>query len=133
MSHITTRKSAMKNQEAIKRACKRMPGAKYLGELGRNRREGRGIGVQLPGWRNPVVIKEDGTCSFDNYGGRWGSNETLDTFQQGYGVEAAKMQAEAEGHQFEEQKLPNGDIKCTVSLGGGTGYEGGGDASGWDV
>lgn len=131
MSHITTRKSAMKNQDAIKRACDRMPGAKFLGRLS-SRREGRGVGVQLPGWRNPVVIKEDGTCSYDNYGGRWGANETLDKFQQGYGVEAAKLQAEAEGHQFEEQQLPNGDIKCVISLGGGTEY-GEGDASGWDV
>lgn len=135
MSHITKRKSSMKNPEVIKKAAKRIKGAEYLG-IQQKGRGGAGIQVKLPGWSYPVTINTTtGECVFDNYGGRWGKEEHLDSLKQGYAVEAAKTQAEEQGHQFIEETLDNGSIKCTIPLGGG-GYEmegqtGGG--SGWGV
>lgn len=135
MSHITKRKSSMRNPEFIKRAAKRV-GAEYLG-LQSKGRGGAGFQVKLPGWHYPVTInKETGECVFDNYEGRWGDEKHLDALKQGYAVEATKAQAEELGHTFEEELLPNGDIKCVIPL-GGSGYEmagsGAGGGGGYDV
>lgn len=136
MSHITKRKSAMMNPDTLKKAVERTSGAKWIGRTGRARgaREG-GYQFKLQGWSQPVTVDTStGECIFDNYGGRWGSESELDKIKQGYAVEAAKAQATVEGHEFEEQQLSNGSIKCTISLGGSAGYEAGeGDGSGWDV
>ena len=134
MSHITKRASAMKNPEMIKKAAQRI-GAEYLG-LQQSGRAGAGYQVKLPGWRFPVTINtETGQCTFDNYNGRWGKDEILDSLKQGYSVEATKAKAEELGYAFEEEALENGDIKCTIPIGGG-GYEMAGapaGGSGWDV
>lgn len=133
MSHITKRKSSMKNPDCIRKAAKRV-GAEYLG-IQQKGRGGAGVQVKLPGWQYPVTIKTDtGECVFDNYSGRWGDEKDLDALKQGYAVEAAKAQAKAEGHAFEEETLANGDIKCVIPLGGGGGYESeGGGGGGYDV
>lgn len=136
MSHITRRKSAIKDVATLKKACERI-GAKYLGRVQKAR--GASMGghqVQLKDWQNPVTIDTNtGECVFDNYGGRWGKESELDSLKQGYAVEATKAQAEVEGHEFEEQRLSDGSIKCTIPLGGG-GYEtedGGASEGGYSV
>ena len=134
MSHITKRESKMTNPECIKKAAKRA-GGEYLGVKTDNR-AGTGIQVKLPGWQYPVTIKTaTGECVFDNYNGRWGDEKHLDALKQGYAVEAAKAQALEMGHEFQEEVLESGEIKCTIPLGGG-GYEiegQGGNTGGWDV
>jgi len=137
VSHITRRKSAIKSVDILKKACKRVPGAEYLGRVDKVRGLPHGgHQFKLKGWTHPVAIDiNTGELAFDNYAGRWGEEAELDKVRQGYGVEAAKAQAEVEGHEFEEEKLTDGSIKCTIGLGGDGGYgnEGGGDTSGWGV
>jgi len=136
VSHITRRKSAIKDEATLKKACARVPGAQFIGRVQRARGADKGgLQFKLKGWNNPVTVDTNtGECIFDNYGGRWGSEAELDKVKQGYAVEAAKAKAEAEGHECEELKLSDGSIKLTISI-GGTGYEaedeGGG--GGWDV
>lgn len=136
MSHITRRKSAIKSVDILKKACKRV-GAEYIGRVSQARgaKQG-GHQFKLKGWNYPVTVDVNtGECTFDNYGGRWGRESELDKVKQGYAVEAAKAQATAEGHEFEEQLLSDGSIKCTIPIGGGGEYdtEGGGGGGGWDV
>jgi len=133
VSHITKRKSSMKNEETIKKAVARIKGASYEG-LGSTRTYNngsiRGHLVQLPGWKYKLAIDPaTGECVFDNYNGSWGKDEHLDALKQGYAVEAAKAKAEEEGHEFIEEMQENGSIKCVIPLGGG-GYEMGGDGGG---
>jgi len=140
LSHMTRRKSAIKDAAALKKACDKIPGAQYMGVAkgkGGGMRNKHGHQVQLPGWRYPVTIDQTtGECSFDNYNGSWGKEKELDNLKQQYGVEAAKAKAEAEGAtEMEELKLDDGSIKLVIPIGGGDyaveGDGGGGD--GWDV
>lgn len=137
MSHITRRTSAIKSVDLLKKACKRVPGAEYIGRVDTARgAPNGGYQFKLKNWNSPVTVDiNTGECAFDNYGGRWGKETELDAVKQGYAVEAAKAQAEAEGHEFIEEKLSDGSIKCIIPIGGGGGYdnEGTGGTSGWDV
>ena len=83
-----------------------------------------GLGVELSHWKYPVVATSDesgqltGQLRFDNYEGRWGSQEVLDQFLQMYAVEKAKTEARKKGHSVFEKRLDNGSIKLTVNVGG---------------
>ena len=136
MSHITRRKSAIKNADTLKKACDRVAGAKYIGHVKKARGAPQGgHQFKLKGWEYPVTVDATGECIFDNYGGQWGNKAELDKITQGYAVEAANTLAIADGLEFVEEALSDGSIKCTIPLGGDGGYatEGGGDGSGWDV
>lgn len=37
-----------------------------------------GDGFLLPGWKYPIIVTPDGNLKYDNYGGNWGKQETLD-------------------------------------------------------
>lgn len=78
-----------------------------------------GLGIELPHWKYPVVANtETGELRFDNYEGRWGSQEFLDQFLQAYAAERVKTEARKKGHSVVEQRLGNGSIKLTVNVGG---------------
>ena len=36
-----------------------------------------GTGIQLENWQYPIVIGQNGSISYDNYGGKWGNIEQL--------------------------------------------------------
>jgi hypothetical protein len=75
--------------------------------------------VQLPDWRYPVVCQlETGQLQYDNYNGRWGKQQHLDSFLQIYAVEKARIEARRQGHSVVEQQLTDGSIKLTVNVGG---------------
>ena len=81
--------------------------------------EVNGLAVQLPDWRYPVVCETNsGQVKFDNYNGRWGDQQELDRFLQGYTVEKTKLEARRKGHSVTEQPLQNGSIKLTINVGG---------------
>ena len=86
--------------------------------------EETGLGIELPHWKYPVVATSDkagkltGQLRYDNYNGRWGSQEFLDQFLQIYAVEKAKIEARKKGHSIIVQRLDNGSIKLTVNVGG---------------
>ena len=61
---------------------------------------------------------ETGQLRYDNYNGRWGSQEFLDQFLQMYAVERTKIEARRKGHSVAEQRLDNRSIKLTVNVGG---------------
>ena len=123
MSHTVKRESAIHNLEALKRACDRIPGAKYHGKqtVQQYSKEIKGQHkVTLPGYNYPIAIDlESGTISADTYEGRWGNPDLQDQLSQGHGVECAKMEAEEKGYKYEELTLDDGSVKCTLTVGGG--------------
>lgn len=120
MSHIVSIKTEVCDEAAVQAACSRL----HLPRATRGTFElysstETGLGVELPHWKYPVVANtETGQLRFDNYGGRWGSQEFLDQFLQGYAIEKAKIEARKKGHSCVEQQLDNGSIKLTVQVGG---------------
>jgi hypothetical protein len=120
MSHIVTIETEVRDAAAARLACERLKlplpaeGTHQLfsGTV-------RGLGVQLPGWRYPVVCHLDtGRVEFDNYGGHWGDQKELDQFLQAYAVERAKLEARRKGYSVTEQSLPNGSIRVSILVGG---------------
>ncbi|MDA7918234.1 DUF1257 domain-containing protein [Mariniblastus sp.] len=105
---------------AVQAACKRLhlpPAKRGTCELYNSTETG--LGVELPKWRYPVVPNtETGQICFDNYGGRWGEQEYLDQLLQMYAVEKAKIESRRRGHSVTEQRLDDGSVKLTVSVGG---------------
>lgn len=102
MSHTMNVKVELHDREALEAACRK---------LGLKVEEGRfqlyssveeGIGVYLPGWKYPVVIKRDGTVAYDNYGGQWGSIKELSKLKAYYGLEKAKIEARKKGYSVHE-------------------------------
>lgn len=114
MSHIATVKTEIKNLGDLKAACKRLglPEPQH----GTHRLFGNsvtGYGVQLPGWRYPVVCTfENGETRYDNYRGLWGKIEELHKLQQAYAVSAAIRSAQEQGmYDFTETRLEDGSIQ----------------------
>ena len=125
MSHIVEIKTEVRDEAAVQSACSRLhlPRA-TRGTFQLYSSAETGLGIELPNWKHPVVAtsNEDGHLSgqlrFDNYEGRWGSQEFLDQFLQMYAVEKAKIEARKKGHSVTEQRLDNGSVKLTVNVGG---------------
>ena len=125
MSHIVEIKTEVRDEAAVQSACSRL----HLPRATRGAFElysstETGLGIELPHWKYPVVATSDeygqltGQLRYDNYNGRWGSQEFLDRFLQTYAVEKAKIEARKKGHSVVEQRLDNGSIKLTVNVGG---------------
>ncbi|WP_152054380.1 DUF1257 domain-containing protein [Tautonia marina] len=121
MSHIVTIKTEVRDAEAVKGACKRLDLDDPVHDTVRLfSGEATGLLVHLPGWTYPVVIDTaNGQINFDNYEGRWGSQEQLDAFIQAYAIERAKIEARKRGHRVHEQPLPDGSVKLTIQVVGG--------------
>ena len=125
MSHIVEIKTEVRDEAAVQSACSRLhlPRA-TRGTFQLYSSTESGLGIELPNWKYPVVAtsNKDGQLSgqlrFDNYEGRWGSQEFLDKFLQMYAVEKAKIEARKKGHSVTEQRLDNGSVKLTVNVGG---------------
>ena len=120
MSHIVEIKTEVRDEAAVQAACSRLhlPRA-TRGTFQLYSSEETGLGIELPHWKYPVVANMDtGQLRFDNYEGRWGAQEFLDQFLQAYATERVKIEARKKGHSVVEQRLDNGSIKLTVSVGG---------------
>ena len=120
MSHIVEIKTEVRDEAAVQSACSRLhlPSA-FAAHSNFTVRPKQGLGIELPHWKYPVVANtETGQLRYDNYNGRWGSQEFLDQFLQTYAVEKTKIEARRKGHSVVEQKLDNGSIKFTVNVGG---------------
>lgn len=120
MSHIVEIKTEVRDEVAVKAACSRL----HLPQPTRGTfqlylAEETGLGIELPKWKYPVIANTDtGELRFDNYEGRWGSQEYLDQLLQMYAVEKAKIEARKKGHTVTEQRLDSGSIKLTVNVAG---------------
>ena len=125
MSHIVEIKTEVRDEAAVQSACSRLhlPLA-TRGSFQLYSSAETGLGIELPNWKYPVVAtsNEDGHLSgqlrFDNYEGRWGSQELLDQFLQMYSIEKAKIEARKKSFSVTEQRLDNGSVKLTVNVGG---------------
>src|SRR5690606_24113529 len=80
MSHIVQIQTQVRDRAAVVAACGRLslPQPReetfqlFSGEI-------TGLGVELPGWRYPVVCDlTSGQLRYDNFGGRWGEPVQLD-------------------------------------------------------
>ena len=120
MSHIVEIKTEVRDEAAVQSACSRL----HLPLATRGTFElysstETGLGIELPHWKYPVVADtETGSLKYDNYNGRWGSQEFLDQFLQRYAIEKAAIEARKKGHSVVEQRLDNGSIKLTIQVGG---------------
>ena len=75
--------------------------------------------MQLLDWRYPLVCELDtGQLRYDNYNGRWGEQQHLDSFRQSYAIEKSKIEARRKGHSISESQLSNGSVKLTINVGG---------------
>jgi hypothetical protein len=128
LSHINTYTSQFKDESIVRRACQFLDlPAPVRGTFRLYNTPVTGLGVQLRGWRFPLVINTDtGDTKYDNYGGSWGDAKELDAFKQRYPLEAAKQAAEAKNMQYREVVLDDGAIALDVVLVGGGGGSGGG-------
>ena len=120
MSHIVEIKTEVRDEAAVQSACSRLhlPRAKR-GTFELYSSTETGLAIELPHWKYPVVANTNtGELRYDNYQGRWGSQEFLDQFVQMYAVEKAKIEARKKGHTVTEQRLDGGSITLTVNVGG---------------
>lgn len=122
MSHIVQIQTEVRDAEAVRAACKRLgleepvqgTARLYEGEVS-------GLLVRLPEWAYPAVVDTaTGQVRFDNYEGAWGDRKHLDAFLQAYAIEKAKLEARKRGRSVFEQPLPDGSVKLTISVGGGS-------------
>lgn len=122
MSHIVQIETEVRDAEAVRAACKRLGlEVPVLGTARLYEAEVAGLLVKLPEWVYPVVVDTaTGQVKYDNYNGAWGEQRHLDAFLQSYSVEKAKLEARKRGHSVYEQPLPDGSIKLTISVGGGS-------------
>lgn len=121
MSHIVSIKTEVRDTAAVQAACRRLGLTEpVLGTTKLFSGEVTGLAVTLPGWHYPVVFDvATGQVQFDNYGGRWGEQQQLDSLMQAYTCEKAKIEARKRGHSVVEHQLIDGSIKLTIQVAGG--------------
>ena len=78
--------------------------------------DGRGEFVQRRSFR----VGRDRQLQYDTFGGAWGDVKQLDRFLQAYAVEKTRIEARRQGHDVVEQPLPDGSIRMTIRVGGGS-------------
>ena len=121
MSHVVTIRTEVRDPNAIRLACTRLALSEpVFGPTKLFSSFKTGWAVNLPNWRYPVVCDTSaGSIDFDNFEGRWGKQEELNRFLQGYAVEKAKLEARKAGHSVAESLLEDGSVRVTVSVCGG--------------
>lgn len=102
MSHTMNIKTELKDVAALAEACKRLGLKTQYGKVRLYGSQETGAGVFLPGWNYPIVVTDDGTVKYDNYGGRWGNIEELHKLEAYYGLEKAKLEAWKQGYTVTE-------------------------------
>lgn len=123
MSHVVTLKAEIRDPVALRAACRRLGLAEPVHETVRLfSGEATGWAVRLVGWQYPVVANtETGQVSYDNFNGRWGSEEQLHRLLQGYAVEKTKLESRKKGYVVTESPLADGSIKLCIQVTGGVG------------
>jgi hypothetical protein len=119
MSHTMNIQLELHDRDALEAACQR---------LGLTMTEGRhklystteeGIAISLPGWKYPVVIKEDGSVAYDNYNGNWGNIQELNKLKAFYGLEKAKAEARKKGYSvYESFNDRTQELELRIQVGG---------------
>ena len=122
MSHVVTIRTMVRDRAAVDAACRRLRWAlPRMGEASLYSGEVSGLVVTVPDWVYPVVADlASGQLRYDNFGGAWGDVRQLDRFLQAYAVEKTRIEARRQGHDVVEQPLPDGSIRMTIRVGGGS-------------
>ncbi len=117
MSHLVTITTQVRDPVAVTAACRRLSlPAPTLGTFRLYASEATGLGVQLPGWRYPVVCETDsGRLHYDHFQGRWGAESELHRFLQRYAAEKTRLEAQKAGQTVTEETLPNGAIRLQLT------------------
>jgi len=120
LSHVVSIQTQVRDATAVAAACSRLNlPAPHEGDFQLFSGSKSGLGVQLPGWRYPIVVDlPSGQLHYDNFEGRWGAQCELDRLMQAYAAEKAALEARRQGHAVTEQLLDDGSIKLTVHVGG---------------
>jgi hypothetical protein len=122
LSHIVTITTEVRDPAAIAAACRRLGlPAPVHGTARLFEGEATGLLVTSPGWLYPCVCNPaTGAPRHDNYQQAWGQQEHPDRFPQASALEKARLEARKRGHSVVEQALPDGSVKRTIQLGGGS-------------
>ncbi|MEM4721740.1 MAG: hypothetical protein QXT73_06760 [Candidatus Methanomethylicaceae archaeon] len=102
MSHTMNISIELHDRAALEAACQRLGLKMEGGKFKLYQTSEEGIGIYLPGWRYPVVVKADGNIAYDNYGGSWGKIEELNKLRAYYGLEKTKIEARKKGYSVYE-------------------------------
>jgi hypothetical protein len=118
MSHVTTVQTEIKDKTALMMACKQL-GCQF--KTGKHKVTMYSGSVEcefsfnLPGWRYPVALLNDGTLKFDNFNGNWGNSKELDKMKQAYGVEVATKKARSMGYIVQKKIKQDGTVQLALS------------------
>lgn len=117
MSHTMNIKTEIRDKEALYAACERLGARLEEGAFSLYASREKGLGVFLTGWALPVVVKEDGTISYDNYNGEWGDLAELDRLKDAYGIEKATIEARRQGYSIYETTDEQGCLQLHIQVG----------------
>jgi len=118
MSHTMNIKIELHDRAALEAACQRLGLSFTEGTHKLYATNENGIGIKLPGWQYPIVVKSDGTIAYDNYNGHWGKIEELNKLRAYYGLEKAKIEARKKGYSVYETQDQEGNLVLRIQVGG---------------
>jgi hypothetical protein len=107
MSHKTNVETAFLDREQVAKTCEQL-GYEFLDVKEINLYEGKqacAYAIQIPGWRYPIAITEEGKSVFDNFEGQWGKEEKFDKFRQGYAENVTLAHADRSGYRVLHREL----------------------------
>jgi len=111
-------KIELHDRAALEAACQRLGLTISEGKHRLYQTTEEGIGIYLPNWKYPIVVKSDGTVAYDNYNGNWGREEELNKLRAFYGLEKAKIEARKKGYSIYETTDQQGKLVLKIHVGG---------------
>src|SRR3972149_7573705 len=115
MSHTMNLQVNITDLDALQRAVESMGGK--IGKEGTHRLYGsnrvKGKKIDLPGWKYPIVLKEDGSLSYDRYQSKPDAAR-IEELKAEYGLEKAKIEARRRGYSIQESVDETGNKELTI-------------------
>ena len=119
MSHTMNINIELHDRAALEAACQRLGLTLVEGRHKLYSTTEKGLAIHLQGWKYPIVVKEDGTVSYDNYNGSWGKIEELNKLRAYYGLEKAKIEARKKGYSvYEHYNTSTQELELKIRVGG---------------
>ena len=118
MSHTMNIQIEMHDKAVLLSACMRLGITAIEGCHKLYNSTEKGLGISLKDWRFPVVVKADGSVSYDNYNGSWGHIDRFNELKSYYGLEKAKIEARKQGYSFYETANQDGDMQLKIRVEG---------------
>jgi len=124
MSHISTFKHKVSDINAFKKVClahgidikEAKQGESISGNFWKDQ-TARGVAkVQLSKWRYPLIICEDGSILYDNFGSQTGSMDQFGDLLQDYNIEVVKQKVDTTLWDNISIEKENGDIQMKLTI-----------------